>query len=149
MPYKDKSAERAYKLAHKAQYYGYVQKWRRNHRDKVRAWDKKRTRTGYCRTDSYRTRQRLYKQKYRKTVAGKQAMRRASLKSKTDPNYKLKRACKRAVSKAVARGVLVRGNCEACGNPKTHGHHDDYSRPLQVRWLCARHHKEQHEKGQA
>jgi hypothetical protein len=26
--------------------------------------------------------------------------------------------------------------CERCGAPDAEKHHDDYSRPLAVRWLC-------------
>lgn len=48
------------------------------------------------------------------------------------------------VAKAIYRGDLVRGPCEVCGEEKTHGHHDDYSKPLSVRWLCPKHHTEWH-----
>lgn len=39
--------------------------------------------------------------------------------------------------------------CETCGKTPTdrsiiHAHHDDYSRPLHVRWLCASCHKRHH-----
>ena len=39
---------------------------------------------------------------------------------------------------AVATGRLTRpDNCEACGEQgKIEGHQDDYSKPLDVRWLC-------------
>lgn len=48
---------------------------------------------------------------------------------------------RRAVSNAIRDGRLVRGPCERCGwVGKTHGHHDDYSKPLDVRWLCFRCH---------
>jgi len=37
------------------------------------------------------------------------------------------------------------GKCEECGETrKLHGHHDDYSKPKQVRWLCGRCHAEFH-----
>ena len=45
------------------------------------------------------------------------------------------------VFRAVCRGVLKRGLCEVCGSPKVQAHHDDYSKPLEVRWLCVRHHR--------
>lgn len=45
---------------------------------------------------------------------------------------------------AVRRGDIVRGKCEVCGEEKAQGHHPDYSKPLEVRWLCARHHREEH-----
>lgn len=48
-----------------------------------------------------------------------------------------KNAARRAVQIAVATGRLVRQPCEQCGAEPTHGHHDDYSQPLMVRWLCA------------
>ena len=30
--------------------------------------------------------------------------------------------------------------CEVCGATKTVAHHDDYAKPLDVRWLCRSHH---------
>ncbi len=49
-----------------------------------------------------------------------------------------------AVKCAILSGVLVRRNFEFCGNPKTDAHHDDYSKPLDVRWLCRGCHKQAH-----
>jgi hypothetical protein len=43
---------------------------------------------------------------------------------------------------ALRDGKIIRGICEVCGDPKTEGHHDDYSQPLRVRWLCKKHHQE-------
>lgn len=48
--------------------------------------------------------------------------------------------------KRVQRGTIVRQPCEVCGDPKSHGHHDDYSKPFDVVWLCSRHHGERHRK---
>jgi hypothetical protein len=48
------------------------------------------------------------------------------------------------INNAIKRGFVTRLPCEICGNPRTHAHHDDYSKPLEVLWLCAKHHKEKH-----
>lgn len=40
---------------------------------------------------------------------------------------------------------LKREPCEECGDIKAEAHHDDYLKPLNVRWLCRRHHDEWHE----
>ena len=52
-------------------------------------------------------------------------------------------AARHAVNNAIRDGRLERQLCEVCGK-YAHAHHDDYSRPLDVRWLCAVHHKEAH-----
>lgn len=44
------------------------------------------------------------------------------------------------VGKAIRSGQLVPQPCEQCGNTDVHGHHDDYDKPLEVRWLCSEHH---------
>lgn len=55
-----------------------------------------------------------------------------------------------AVAAAVRRGQLQRGPCEVCGaihgqdGAVIHGHHEDYSRPLDVVWLCRSHHRHFH-----
>lgn len=47
------------------------------------------------------------------------------------------------VQQSIARGKLNRLPCEVCG-ANAQAHHDDYSRPLDVRWLCRFHHYEHH-----
>jgi ribosomal protein S27AE len=34
------------------------------------------------------------------------------------------------------RGKIIRQPCENCGDLFAEKHHDDYSKPLEVRWLC-------------
>lgn len=49
---------------------------------------------------------------------------------------------------AVARGKLVPQPCERCGSEKhVEKHHEDYARPLDVRWLCRGCHKAEHTEG--
>lgn len=60
------------------------------------------------------------------------------------PEAKLKRRARRQVSRALVLGDLKRQPCEVCGAENTHGHHDDYNKPLEVRWLCEWHHLEAH-----
>jgi ribosomal protein S27AE len=47
---------------------------------------------------------------------------------------------------AVRGGRIPRPDrCEGCGLAKRlHGHHDDYTKPLQVRWLCGSCHRLAH-----
>jgi hypothetical protein len=49
-------------------------------------------------------------------------------------------AARKIVRNAISRGAIVRKPCEVCGAGRTEAHHDDYARPLDVRWLCVEHH---------
>lgn len=51
---------------------------------------------------------------------------------------------RKLVHNAIKDGKLVRGCCVICGKEKAHAHHEDYSKPLEVIWLCRRHHNQQH-----
>lgn len=48
------------------------------------------------------------------------------------------------VRSAIKSGRLKRKPCEECGAAEAHAHHDDYSKPLDVRWLCRKHHARAH-----
>lgn len=62
-----------------------------------------------------------------------------------------KYAAHNAVHCAKIKGDLVPQPCEICGKEsRTHAHHDDYDKKLDVRWLCSRHHRLWHsEHGEA
>ena len=51
---------------------------------------------------------------------------------------------KDAVRYAIKTGKLVKTPCHICGDVQVEGHHPDYSRPLDVVWLCRKHHNEVH-----
>lgn len=49
-----------------------------------------------------------------------------------------------AVRVAVKQGTLKRGRCEVSGSLRVDAHHDDYRKPLQVRWLARKWHQRLH-----
>ena len=47
--------------------------------------------------------------------------------------------------RAMKAGKIQRGACQVCGTTKNiEGHHHDYSKPLDVVWLCRHHHGRAH-----
>lgn len=50
-----------------------------------------------------------------------------------------KKRCHKMVHYAIDRGRMVRPtSCPKCGKQKDiHAHHEDYSKPLEVQWLCS------------
>src|SRR5678816_242106 len=45
---------------------------------------------------------------------------------------------------AIRTGKLVRQPCVRCGEEKTEAHHEDYSKPLDVVWICRVCHRKAH-----
>ena len=80
-----------------------------------------------------------------KPTASGRAQRAAERDKRDDALRRKKIAAQRAVQAAVRAGRLHRGPCEVCGTTENiHGHHGDYSKPLEVRWLCGEHHADLH-----
>lgn len=60
-------------------------------------------------------------------------------------DYPNKYKARTMVNNAISGGKLFREPCEICGSKRSvHAHHDDYSKPLNIRWLCAAHHSQWH-----
>lgn len=55
-----------------------------------------------------------------------------------------RRAASHILNNAIRDGKVQRHPCFVCG-AKAHAHHPDYDRPLDVIWLCPKHHKEAHQ----
>jgi hypothetical protein len=61
-----------------------------------------------------------------------------------DPEHAFKNRVRRATRHAIAAGAIKVQPCEVCGETKVDAHHDDYSKPLEVRFLCRYHHTQHH-----
>ena len=52
-----------------------------------------------------------------------------------------KKEARRIYKNALQRGDLTPKPCQKCHTTENiHGHHEDYQKPLEVVWLCRRHH---------
>ena len=110
-----------------------VFKHREKNLESIRMYDRKRGQLQH-RKDKVKA--------YFKTEAGKKASDKArkSYRERNPVKYK----AHNAVNNAIRDGVLVKMQCEVCEIKPAQAHHDDYDKPLNVRWLCHHHHKEWH-----
>lgn len=69
--------------------------------------------------------------------------RRSQLESfyRAKKKYPEKVKARSLLIRAIKSGKLKRLPCEVCGIEKSEGHHKDYSKPLDVEWLCSYHHR--------
>lgn len=95
---------------------------RRNSKPKRRADARIRSRAAYARNPSYKA---AFTKSYR---------------SAFPERYR----AHNAVNNAVRDGRLRKQPCAVCGEARVEAHHYDYSRPLDVEWLCKIHHAAVH-----
>ena len=81
---------------------------------------------------------------YARTEAGKESHKKAHNKWKAaNPE---KRAAHVILGNRLRDGHITKpDNCQECGaTGRIHGHHEDYSKPLEVDWLCPSCHAKRH-----
>ena len=83
---------------------------------------------------------------YAQTESGK--ISKAESGKKHREKYPYKKIATSAISNAIRDGKIIKPtSCEVCAvNGKIHGHHDDYSKPYEVRWVCIKCHVSWHKK---
>lgn len=110
-----------------------ARKWRQNNKSKVSEYQKK-----------YATSEKG-KENIRKYYEGhKQEFFDRAKKSRSKCHDEAK--CHSIVSKCLREGAITKQPCEICGETNVDAHHDDYNKPLDIRWLCRAHHMEWHSK---
>ncbi len=88
----------------------------------------------------HRDRKRKNNNAYSARTSAKRALQTAAYRA----SHPDRRAAHQAVQTALRNGSLVKKACSVCGQSKAHAHHDDYTKPLAVLWLCHTHHMERH-----
>lgn len=81
---------------------------------------------------------------YRQTEAGKRAKQISTARMRAKYPEKVK--ARTMVGAAIKAGTLIPQPCEFCGCEKTQAHHDDYGKPLEVKWVCDSCHKLLHKR---
>lgn len=77
-------------------------------------------------------------------LRNRRAERRAARKvyqRRARERFPFKYKARMAVGNAIRDGRLIRQPCRVCGG-EAQAHHSDYSKPLEVDWLCFKHHRE-------
>ena len=90
---------------------------------------------------------RIRHEAYKKTEAGKKSL--LASRQKWLENNSEKRAAHVILGNRLKNGKIAKpSKCENCGmeNRKIHGHHHDYSKPLDVKWLCPKCHALEHKR---
>jgi hypothetical protein len=88
-----------------------------------------------------REEKRTYERARLQTPRRRESMRRVRVRQRQRPDKLLARKMARA---AIESGFLRALPCAICGDEKTDGHHEDYSKPLDIAWLCRTHHARRH-----
>lgn len=59
-------------------------------------------------------------------------------------SFSLKEYVQGITRAAIKKGLITKKPCEVCGSLEVEAHHDDYSKPFNVRWFCCGHHRQYH-----
>lgn len=81
-----------------------------------------------------------------KSIKRRESGKLKESRQKMVEKYPEKYKARYVLRNAVAWGKVNKLPCEVCGEVKSQGHHPNYSKPLEVIWLCRKHHMELHRK---
>ena len=88
---------------------------------------------------------KAWKEKYYSDPKVKKRLSESQKRYRNDPILRMKHEARWQSNKAVQNGKIKKKPCEVCAM-KAEMHHDDYYKPLEVRWFCKEHHVMLHAK---
>jgi len=64
--------------------------------------------------------------------------------SELSDEQRIKANCRSYANVYLRRGKIEKKPCIYCGDPVSEMHHEDYTKPLEIIWLCKKCHKAEH-----
>lgn len=128
-----KSCEKSYREKNKEK----AKDYRESHKEEMKAYRDSHKKEKDIWYKNNKEELKLKSKIYQQTPRGKELKK--IRKKKWQKENPLKYKAHRILQKAVARGAIIKPiNCSVCNktNCKISGHHDDYSKPLVVIWVC-------------
>jgi len=109
-------------------------------------------RTSHCKKCKYEH-EKKYKQTDKYKIGKKQRRNNPEIREKEREKRQILRKinhqkirAREIARKKVIQGIIKKQPCEVCSEEKVEMHHIDYSKPLEVVFLCFKHHTELHRK---
>lgn len=138
--------QKAYYAAHREERIEYAKQYQQEHQEDHRHASERHRKKD---PEATRVYNRAY---YRRTVDHQRPLKAAEQRAaqRTKAPNRAKKVARDAVATALKNGTLVKPlTCLKCGLATTrrrlHAHHEDYSQPLAVTWLCSLCHGEVHQ----
>lgn len=124
-----------------------MKEWSLKNKDKINEYEYKRNKTPE-RMKQKAEAQARYRKKMKelglyKVFKGDRTKQSRNWRNK--PQNKIKKYAHQKVNVQIKKGNIKKLPCEVCNKLPAMAHHDDYSKPLQIRWLCAKHHYDYHQ----
>lgn len=120
--------------------------YRKEKRDIVLRTERKRAETEHRKKYREQYRERLdikeHNKKYRQSAKGKEISKKTTALQRIKYPYKI--IARAAVNNALKAGKIQKEPCVVCGDQNSHGHHEDYSKHLELVWYCPKHHMQRH-----
>ncbi len=95
-------------------------------------------------TEEGRRRVQIYRAAYHQRPEVKKRNAERQRRYARDPRLRERYMARWILKRRVITGQVKKQPCEVCGLVKVDAHHDDYAKPLEVRWFCRQHHAEHH-----
>lgn len=84
------------------------------------------------------------KQRYCRICHAKHMRENRPKHSQLSPEAKKKANARSYAKEYLKRGKIIKTACIKCGDENSQMHHPDYDKPIEVIWLCRKHHLELH-----
>lgn len=65
---------------------------------------------------------------------------------KNNKNQRDKFLCRQKTAWLMRKGIIKKQPCTICGDLASEKHHKDYKEPIEITWLCKKHHMVLHKK---
>lgn len=113
--------------------------YRKNNKERITEWRKSNRERAREYMSDWRKRNTERLIEYRKSTERKE--KHAASVARSRRKWPIRQQARNKVQQAIKCGALKQQPCIVCGSEQNiEAHHSDYSKPLDVDWLCRKHH---------
>ena len=113
--------------------------WLKAYRDKRRVQGKQ-----VCSTKRNEAHRRQWQVEYQQRPDVRKRRAEQMRRYQHDPKLRIKHLARWYTRRQIANGIIQRQPCAECGTSPAQAHHEDYTQPLLIVWLCALCHRKLH-----